>query len=68
MIPPILFSLIISFNSIISFSDEVLTIVLNGVAINCFSSHIETPILLEPRSNPITVSYTHLTLPTKRIV
>ena len=53
IIPLILFSEIISFNWVINSVVLVLAIVLKGVAIDCLSSHIDTPILLEPRSNPI---------------
>ena len=53
MIPFISFSLMINLSSLISSLSEFLTIVFNGVAINCFSSQIDTPILLEPRSKPI---------------
>ena len=48
-----MYSLIISCNCEINSFVFVLVIVLKGVAIDCFSSQIDTPILLEPRSNPI---------------
>ena len=53
IIPLILFSLIISSNSLIRSSNLDLFIVLSGVAIFWFSSHIATPILFEPKSRPI---------------
>ena len=46
-------SSIIIFSSLIKFSAFVLFKVFKGVAIDCFSSQIETPILLDPRSKPI---------------
>ena len=53
MIPLILFSSIIILSSAINSFRVFLFIVLRGVAINYFSSQIDTPILLEPRSKPI---------------
>ena len=53
MIPFILFSSTIILSSSTTSLEEDLIIVLKGVAINCFSSQIDTPILLEPRSKPI---------------
>ncbi len=53
MIPFISFSLIMSLSSSMSSLAVDLLMVLKGVAINCFSSQIETPILFEPRSKPI---------------
>ena len=56
IIPPMLFSSIIILSSLIRSFVFVLIIVLNGVAIDCLSSHIETPILLDPKSNPINLT------------
>ena len=53
MTPFISFSSIIILSSSISSLAVDLLMVLKGVAINCFSSQIETPILFEPRSKPI---------------
>tara|TARA_B100000315_G_scaffold81173_1_gene74398 strand:+ start:1313 stop:1513 length:201 start_codon:yes stop_codon:yes gene_type:complete len=53
MIPPILFSSTITFMSSIILSVLILFRVLNGVAIDCFSSQIDTPILFDPKSKPI---------------
>jgi len=53
MIPPILFSSTITMTSFIILSVLILFRVLNGVAIDCLSSQIDTPILFDPKSKPI---------------